>query len=184
MKHQTRKNKNDGSHYRDDKEGKANREEALELAAVLFDDNGEFFAETMRDAGKKPKMGRPTVMTPEVVRKLEIAFSIGCSDAEACLFAGIAKKTLYEWVKINPDFSDRKEQLKLTPVLYSRLLVVRNIIAHGSSADAWQYLMRKRKAEFSEAKQELPDGRKPLTAKQLEAVNSGEFEIIEDESDD
>jgi hypothetical protein len=29
------------------------------------------------------KFGRPTVMTPETVQKLEEAFSFGCTDEEA-----------------------------------------------------------------------------------------------------
>lgn len=62
-------------------------------------------------------------MTPIVVGKLENAFSLGCSDREACLIAGIHKDTLYEYCKKNPDFSDRKQQLKLFPIIRAKQTV-------------------------------------------------------------
>jgi hypothetical protein len=37
--------------------------------------------------------GRPTVMTEEVMRKLEEAFSLDCTDEEACAYAGIGERT-------------------------------------------------------------------------------------------
>ena len=159
--------------------GSASREEALELAQVLFEDNGGFFAETVQQAGKK-KDGRPTVMTPDTIRKLEVAFSIGCSDREACLFAGISTTAFYDFCKANEDFAERKEMLKETPTLYARLNVVRGIVAHGNRDDSWAYLTRKRKAEFSELKPGLDDARKPITADQLEAINRGQFVLDEE----
>lgn len=163
--------------------GKASREEALELASAMFQDDGAFFAETVSNAGKK-KEGRPTVMTPDVVRKLEQAFSIGCSDREACLFADISTAALYDFCNLNEDFSERKEMLKETPTLYARLNVVRGIVAHGNRDDSWAYLTRKRKAEFSELKPGgLEDAKKPVTAAQLEAINRGAF-VVEDEDED
>ena len=39
-------------------------------------------------------VGRPTIMTPQVLQKLELAFSYGCTDDEACFFADIAPTTL------------------------------------------------------------------------------------------
>lgn len=56
--------------------------------------------------------GRPTVMTPEVIRKLEDAFTWGCTDLEACCYAGISKSTFYDYCADNESFSDRKEVLK------------------------------------------------------------------------
>ncbi|HYW81837.1 MAG TPA: hypothetical protein VFB30_01185 [Spirochaetia bacterium] len=45
---------------------------------------------------KKPgellPVGRKTVMTPEVVRKLEEAFSMDCTDEEACAYAGVGER--------------------------------------------------------------------------------------------
>jgi len=64
--------------------------------------------------------GRPTVMTTNVVGKLEQAFLMGCSDIEACLFADISKQALYDYQKKHPEFIDRKEKLKQNPVMIAR----------------------------------------------------------------
>ena len=63
-------------------------------------------------------MARPTVMTPEVIAKLEEAFAWGCSDIEACLWADIAPKTLYVYQEKNPEFAQRKAALKETQGTY------------------------------------------------------------------
>lgn len=64
--------------------------------------------------------GRPTVVTPEILIKLEEAFALGCSDLEACFFADIGKTTLYNYQNANPEFVERKEELKKRPVLKAR----------------------------------------------------------------
>ena len=90
--------------------------------------------------------GRDTVMTPEIISKLEQAFLLGCSDLEACFFADIGKTTLYNYQKANPDFAERKEKLKQSPILAARQSVV-----DGFKEDAHlalKYLERKRKKEF------------------------------------
>ncbi len=93
-------------------------------------------------------MSRPTVMTPEVIAKLEEAFAWGCTDVEACLWAGIAEPTLYLYQDKNPKFIERKKALKETPVLLSRKAVV-NAIKKGDRVTAMAYLDRKKKDEFS-----------------------------------
>ena len=70
------------------------------------------------------KGGRPTVMTPEVIRKLEDAFSWGCTDLEACCFAGIGKTSLYEYCILNTDFAEKKEVLKNNPVMKARRVLI------------------------------------------------------------
>ncbi len=68
----------------------------------------------------KNKGGRKTVMTENVVNKLEQAFEWGCTDSEACVHAGISKQTLYNYGDKNKGFLDRKELLKETPVLKAK----------------------------------------------------------------
>lgn len=97
---------------------------------------------------KVEKRGRKTVMTPEVIAKLEEAFGWGCSDVEACLWAEIAPATLYQYQEKNPKFAERKADLKETPVLLARKTVV-NAIKKGDRTTAMQYLERKKKDEFS-----------------------------------
>ena len=92
-------------------------------------------------------MPRPTVMTPEVIAKLEEAFAWGCTDREACLWAGIAVSTLQLHQDREPEFIERKEALKDTPVLLARKSVV-NKLPRDSDLSL-KYLERKKKNEFS-----------------------------------
>jgi len=69
-------------------------------------------------------VGRDTVMTPEVVEKLEKAFTNSFTDAQACLYVGIDKKTLYNYCEKNPSFSTKKEVLKRTPDLKAKMNIL------------------------------------------------------------
>jgi hypothetical protein len=102
---------------------------------------------------KKPKsehkkVGRPTVMTPEIVNKLEQAFANAFTDEQACIFADISKPTLYEYIKENPSFSDRKEQLKKRVDIKAKTQVI-EAIKNGDMPTAKWWLERKCKDEFS-----------------------------------
>lgn len=92
------------------------------------------------------EVGRPTVVTPEVLRKLEEAFALGCTDLEACVFADISKTTLYKYQAENPEFAERKEELKENPILKARKTVVESL---DKPELAFKFLERKRRAEFS-----------------------------------
>lgn len=101
---------------------------------------------------RKPKElhkphGRPCSVTPEAVAKLEYAFALDCTDAEACLYADLTPSAFYEWQKRNPYFLERKQQLKNRPFLLARTTIVN---ALESDADmALKYMERKKKDEFS-----------------------------------
>ena len=100
---------------------------------------------------KKSNAGRPTVMTPEVIRKLYEAFAWGCSDLEACFYADISKTALYEYQEKHPEFTERKESLKQRPVLMARQSVVKDLV--NNSDLALKFLERKVKEEFSTRKE-------------------------------
>lgn len=93
-------------------------------------------------------MARPTIMTPEVIAKLEEAFAWGCTDREACLWADIAEATLYKYQEKHREFVERKEALKDKPILLARKAVVK-AIEKGDRVTALAYLDRKKKDEFS-----------------------------------
>lgn len=97
----------------------------------------------------KNKGGRPTLMTPETIAKLEVAFSVGATDNEACFVAGITKTTLYEYCKDHPEFTDRKESLKDMPIYQARANVAQAIEQKDKTISTW-YLERKKKIEFSQ----------------------------------
>jgi hypothetical protein len=93
------------------------------------------------------KGGRPTVMTPETINKLEEVFAIGGTDAEACFYANISKQTLYDYQEKHPEFIDRKEALKEKPFLKARQTIVKSL---DNPQYAFEYMKRKKKNEFSE----------------------------------
>lgn len=118
--------------------------------------------------GKQP-VGRPTKMTDVVIGKLEEAFALDATVGEACFFAGIHPDTYYEYLKANPEFTDRVKALRETPILAARRKVISGIKEDTKNAQ-W-YLERKRKDEFS-PRTELadPDGKGLFAATRLEVV--------------
>lgn len=86
--------------------------------------------------------GRPTVMTEDVIRKLEAAFLLGCTDEEACLAADIGKTALYEYQNRNPEFAERKEALKSNPVYKARKVIL-NALDEGDVLTANKVIERK-----------------------------------------
>ena len=80
---------------------------------------------------------------PELLTKLETAYAMGCTDTEACLFAGVSTRTLYAYIEQEPSFTERKENLKQIPILKSRQSVVSKI-ADDVKVAQW-YLERKTK---------------------------------------
>lgn len=107
----------------------------------------------------KNKGGRPTVMTPDAIAKLEQAFSMGCTDLEACFHADISKDSLYSYQEKHPEFTERKEMLK-DRLIFKARGVVENAVVTGDKDMAKWYLERKKKQEFStrsESKTETSD---------------------------
>lgn len=94
------------------------------------------------------KTGRPTEMTPETIEKLDFAFSMGCSDLEACYYADIGKTTLYNYQNKHPEYLERKHTLKERPMFKARAAVIK-AISDGDTATARWFLERKAKQEFS-----------------------------------
>lgn len=91
-------------------------------------------------------MARPTVMTANVIKKIEEAFALGCTDLEASLYANIAPATLCNHQDKNPAFLEQKEQLKMNPILKARKTVVESL---DNPDLALKFLERKKKDEFS-----------------------------------
>ena len=99
------------------------------------------------------KVGRPTVMTKDVLDKLELLFAKGLTDREACLIADINPATLYNYCNEHPDFLERKELLKEQIKTQAKLNVAEAIEKKDIDMSKW-YLERKAKDEFS-TKQEI-----------------------------
>jgi len=97
------------------------------------------------------KVGRPNIITPEIISKLEEVFAIGGTDEEACFYADIGKSTLYNYQQDHPEFVERKETLKERPILKARQTIVKGL---EDPDNAKWFLERKRKSEFA-SRQEL-----------------------------
>jgi hypothetical protein len=95
------------------------------------------------------EVGRPTIMTPETISKLEEAFLNGASDKEAIFLANISSSTFYAYCQDNPDFSERKEALKDMVKYQARQNIV-NAINNGDKPLSQWYLERKAKSEFAQ----------------------------------
>ena len=98
-------------------------------------------------------MGRPTVMTNEIVGKLEYGFMKGLNITECCHYADISRNAFYEYCERNPDFKDRIEELKSNPSTKAKLNVVEAIEQGDTDLSKW-WLERRNKDEFS-LKQEI-----------------------------
>jgi hypothetical protein len=88
----------------------------------------------------------PKKKTVAVLTLLYQAASLGCTNLEACIHAGISEKTYYSWTKNDKKLRDELERLKNTVILKARKAIV------GSLTDpqhAKWYLERKLKNEFS-----------------------------------
>jgi len=82
----------------------------------------------------------------EIVQKLENAFSLGCTDLEACHLADISKATFYNIQNEIDGFLDRKEGLKKKSVIAARQSVIKGL--KDDPHLAMKYLERKCKDEF------------------------------------
>lgn len=83
---------------------------------------------------RNPKgAGRPSVMTPDVLQKLEDAFTNAFTDQMACLYAGISEAALYEYCVANPKFAERKEVLKHSPNLIAQKTLVNGLTETGGA---------------------------------------------------
>lgn len=83
-----------------------------------------------------------------VIQKLETAWSLDCSDAEAAALADISCAALSDFLKRRPEISERKARLKQKPFLAARKAITQ-AMEGGDAEMALKFLERKLKTEFS-----------------------------------
>lgn len=91
-------------------------------------------------------MARPTVKTEGNVEKLRYAFSVGATVTEACYYAGIDRKTYYNWKETDPELFHEFEQLRQDPVLKARKVII-DKLNEGDIKTAMWYLEKMRISE-------------------------------------
>jgi ACT domain-containing protein len=104
-------------------------------------------------AQEEKKLGRPTVMTEEIVSKLEYGFMKGLNVTECCHYADISRTAFYDYLDKNPAFTDRIEELRSSPSTKAKLNIVEAIENGDPGLSVW-WLERRNKDEFS-TKQEV-----------------------------
>jgi len=127
------------------------------------------------------KGGRPTKFTPEVINKLEHAFSIGAKAIEACIYADITEDTFYKWLKNNKKFSERIKLLRQKPVLMARQSVLKHMSSDGNLA--LKFLERKCKDEFSTRTETVDQSVKEMVRDKLKQLTDDELIALEQKLD-
>ena len=115
-------------------------------------------------------LGRPTVMTPEVIAKLEDGFSMGYTDDEACLWAGIGSTALYDYCKVHKDLAERKEMLKRKPNMIAKKTTIPKLAEDAAFALSW---LKAADKDFQPDKGDKEKD-KPLTVNVIQHGISGE----------
>lgn len=98
------------------------------------------------------KIGRPSSVTPKVLKLLVEAFEWGWSDNAACEYAGIKVHVLYNYQRSHPEFAKRKELLRKNPELLAKRNIAKSIESGDMRTSKW-YLER-RSPEF-QVKQQI-----------------------------
>ena len=94
----------------------------------------------------KKRNGRPTVISRHVLSDLKTAYSVDSTDKEACHFAGISEKTLYNYQNKNPDFLQQKQLWKAEMIFKAREQL--SLAIEKDARLAFRYLERKLPQEF------------------------------------
>ena len=92
-------------------------------------------------------LGAPLKMTPETLAQLEQAYSLGCTDAEACFAAGISRSTLGKFQVENPEWLERKQLLREKMVLKAKA-VIEHALSNFDVATARWFLEKRCREEY------------------------------------
>ena len=115
-----------------------------------------------KKTGKK-KTWRPTVMTPEVVQKLEELLSQDVEIERACKFVGISDRVYYYECERNPEFLQKMEKAQEYPLILADRAIAK-AIRDGDVQSAWKMKQSRDKRYRSEGtKINLQQGTNPET---------------------
>ena len=115
--------------------------------------------------------GRPTVMTEEVIEKIEEELKNGATLAQASFLAGISLKTIYNYFGNNPDFKDRCDLLQGL-VAYRARVNLKNKIESGD-IDSSKYWLDRKDKEFK-AKTDITTDNESLNPLLVKFIEDGE----------
>jgi len=121
--------------------------------------------------------GRPTVMTPEVIEKIEEELKNGATLAQASFLADISLKTLYNYFSDNPDFKERCELLQGL-VSYRARVNIRKKIEAGD-IDTSKYWLDRKDKEFK-PKSDMTTDDNPVQPVLVQFLNDNDTKTISD----
>lgn len=107
-----------------------------------------YYTHTSMTTTKKHKdiWGRPTLMTEDVVQKLEEMFKNDSTVWEACLFAWIGKRTYYDRMSNNPTFAHRMGQAQSYAKILARKTLLKSMLSENEQvAQKWSIEFLKRR---------------------------------------
>ena len=96
----------------------------------------------MTQLKKKHAGGRPSKITPSVLRKLEEAYLLDATHLEAAIYAGISESTLHDYRKKNPEFSERMKVVRRMTGLQAKINITKAIKDGDIKVSKW-YLERR-----------------------------------------
>lgn len=134
--------------------------EKIEQEKVSFQKE---FIKRIEQNAKPNKGGRKPKITPAVLQDLCLAFSIGCTDEQACMYAGIGTSTLYNYQNANEEFVERKRQLKESVVIMSKMAVYESV-KKGNLWTAQWLLERLEKDNYSTRQETTGKNGEPIKA--------------------
>ena len=102
-------------------------------------------------------IGRPTVLTENVVQKLEEALRNGFSVLTACHLSGVSLSTYYDHYDQNKEFSGKMIIAKLWITEQAKKIVIQAINSNDLSTAKW-LLERRTRDEFGQDKTQRING--------------------------
>ncbi len=114
-------------------------------------------------------VGRPREITKRVVQQLEKSFQAGLNISEACVANNVARSTFYDYLKFDPDFSDRINILKTKPQIKAKYNIA-NAINEGDISTSKWYLEKTSDEFASKNKHEISGSVEHIQIKQEEVM--------------
>jgi hypothetical protein len=105
--------------------------------------------------------GRPTVMTPATVQKLEAALRDGFSVEMACHVSDISRSAYYDHLDRSPDFAYKMEVAHNWVTQRAKQVVAQAIDKGDMKAAQW-WLERRARAEFALNPPPAPESQKSM----------------------
>lgn len=106
--------------------------------------------------------GRPTVLTPETITKLEAILKIGGTIQQACGYAEIGESTYHANINTNESFKRKMDSAKYFADIAAKNIVVDKIINDKDLATAKWWLEKREYATSIKAGVSVDDGEREI----------------------